>query len=339
MSDLLTLYNWLQLPSYQIFDTDVKSNVANGINQNNFLHIVKQYNIPLNVFIHKLVIYFKKKQTSNANIIKFMKDNIIDVSICEFINDGKVTELIEAYLVNYDKLYDDSDNINIIIDDDTDANKSENGMTIYDHPTLNNTQLQYLIDRSKFDLNKNHKGLPHPDLVKGRPKLHFLECYYSNCHKTFSNYMQLRQHLKTSCTKFVEGLHLHHENAVLSNNLTPEYIIQNKITKCASYVCILTNHPMTPEQLCNHYKLLGIAPFFNIDDKQNNKNFLKIYDSYDYELNNIYEYDYCIACFTTKPNIVFNPCNHNCLCYGCLVNYKNNTCPVCAEKIEIFIPY
>ncbi|KAH0794314.1 E3 ubiquitin-protein ligase mib1-like [Histomonas meleagridis] len=48
----------------------------------------------------------------------------------------------------------------------------------------------------------------------------------------------------------------------------------------------------------------------------------------------IYKSETCCICYTYKPNTVFFPCGHQCICDQCLPNIWNQkkTCPICQQK-------
>jgi hypothetical protein len=42
----------------------------------------------------------------------------------------------------------------------------------------------------------------------------------------------------------------------------------------------------------------------------------------------------CLACFLEKPNMLFFPCKHMCMCQGCFDKYKKNICILCKSDIH-----
>ena len=48
---------------------------------------------------------------------------------------------------------------------------------------------------------------------------------------------------------------------------------------------------------------------------------------------NVFKIDQCVICLTSKPNIIYDPCLHFCICDQCDENNLKN-CPYCRTKIE-----
>ena len=56
------------------------------------------------------------------------------------------------------------------------------------------------------------------------------------------------------------------------------------------------------------------------------------------ELKEIYTADECVICLDEKPNIVFGPCGHSCMCNTCCEQMKkiqqSKQCPLCRRAIS-----
>jgi hypothetical protein len=56
------------------------------------------------------------------------------------------------------------------------------------------------------------------------------------------------------------------------------------------------------------------------------------------ELKQIYTADDCVICLDEKPNVVFGPCGHSCMCNTCCEQMKkikqSNQCPLCRRAIS-----
>lgn len=305
--EITKLFIWLYLP------TDIESNhfepdtinfniiIDNTIN--NLYIISKKFSIPSNIILRKIIEYLKIK--------KFNKQQIIDKLY--------VLEIINIHSLNY---------VMVIIDEVFNSNVN----------VLNNCVMQNLINLSKqynYKINCDHSGYPelHPEL--GRPRINWKECYYSECHEKFNDSNLLRNHL-INLNKYTYGFHSYHEDIVIKLNLTPEKILHDKITKCPSIVCDQGNGNFTPEELCNHFKILGIPPFWEQGMIINNPKKKILID--DYNNKDIFKSDECIVCCedNIKPSLLFLPCYHCIICANC---YKPiNKCPICREDIVNIIP-
>ena len=47
-----------------------------------------------------------------------------------------------------------------------------------------------------------------------------------------------------------------------------------------------------------------------------------------------YKLDQCVICLDKKPNILYKPCMHYCICSQCESKEKFENCPYCREIIE-----
>ncbi len=50
---------------------------------------------------------------------------------------------------------------------------------------------------------------------------------------------------------------------------------------------------------------------------------------------NTYNEEKCVICQENKPNIVYFPCSHNCVCKDCDKKMNGNKCPLCRREIII----
>ncbi len=180
--------------------------------------------------------------------------------------------------------------------------------------------------------NCDHSGYPLVDEENGRPRMGWCVCYFEGCFKKFWNADELRVHLK-DLGKYKYGFHVYHEAAVVQYKITPEKIIDEKITKCPSIVCDKANYDFTPEELCEHLTLLGIDPFWKPGMKviPPPKKIEGIFDK-------IYVGDECLICMEedVKPSVLLLPCNHCCMCVKCYK--KSNKCPICRKEIVNAVP-
>ena len=104
--------------------------------------------------------------------------------------------------------------------------------------------------------------------------------------------------------------------------------------KCPSLICDKSKKKFTPEELCEHFKILGIPPFWKPGTviKKESSNKLE-----DLTEKKVYTTDECLICMAAKPMIVFIPCHHHIVCMNCYKDlYK---CPICRTNIKQKIPY
>ena len=199
----------------------------------------------------------------------------------------------------------------------------------------NSMEKLYQITTTEPDLVPRHDGYPIPDPVKGRPHIGWLECRHDGCNLIFPSGEMLINHLK-SFKKYIPNMHKHHEYIVNKMKLTPDKIINNKMTKCPSYTCSNAHYIFTPDELCQHFKLLGIQPFWSpsqIDQlpEKPNKSFIQLQLS-----KKIYTTDKCILCLDKEPQVVFYPCCHHIYCFNCITI---TNCPLCRQKIIDIFPF
>lgn len=276
----------------------------------------EEYNIPDNILLRKIIQYLTQSTSNKEDIINIL----IDKKIMGNYNLDALQNIID-------------DAIKLQYNEDIETNrysvKQLSIMYDYDKYEPNNEP------NNKFNKNTIHSGYPLPDEEKGRPLIAWKECYYPKCHKKFNLEDQLITHLKLN-NAYRHGFHKFHEEAVHKYNLTPEKVLKDHIVHCPCIVCDKgANYKFTPEGLCEHFKLLGIVPFwkpnstFNIDDTGLLKK-----DIY----RQIYIHDDCLICMSgKKSNVLFYPCYH---CVSCLMCHsKLDICPICRQNIKYRFPF
>ncbi len=180
-----------------------------------------------------------------------------------------------------------------------------------------------------------HKGQPLPDPDLGRPKLNWKYCQYTGCKQCFSSTSALVNHLIQS-NVYTRGFHSSHEDAIKLNNLTPEKILTNNITKCPSYICENKTFK-TPQDLIEHIKLLGIEPFWEKGMELTCSESRKKLP--DFKSNRIYMLESCVICLENPVEIFINKCGHHVYCIDCLDKSSKIICPMCRGKVDMFLPY
>ncbi|AYV85689.1 MAG: RING finger domain protein [Satyrvirus sp.] len=176
----------------------------------------------------------------------------------------------------------------------------------------------------------NHKGYPIPDPIMGRPIINWCECYHSMCHEKFENPNDLIQHLLLHYA-YIRNHHKDHLPFVLC--LTRQQVIDSKQTICPSPTC--GKLFSTPEDLCDHFSILGIEPFWkqNMVFTTNENSLNRFSDPY----KKIYKFEECMICFGAKPCVILYPCFHCIFCLNCYD--KVNKCPLCKQNIENCFPF
>lgn len=202
--------------------------------------------------------------------------------------------------------------------------------------SLDDINVSQLVSLSRAYISKSspndHSGYPLPDPIKGRPHLQWCECYYEGCHTRYSSAEQLKNHL-LQLGNLKAGFHQWHENAIQDLWLTPEKVMQSNMTKCPSYVCDKSHHLFTPAELCEHFRELGLPPFWHPGDPIKSKSASK---SLVGNLSKVYMGEECIICSEKRPSALLLPCNHCVICIGC---YKPmNKCPMCRQTISGALP-
>lgn len=279
------------------------------LNINQIVQLCDSYEIPKDIIIRKIISNYIYHIKGKERIVdKIIEDKTLTITNMDMIN--KLIDECEKYQYNIIT----NDKVNLLL----------------------NIDLK-IISKNK---EKNHRGYPLPDPLKGRPQLQWKECYYKNCHNTFDSANLLVNHLQNNGV-YIRGFHLFHEQAINELNLTPEKIIQSKLTKCPSLVCDQIYNNFTPEQLCHHLKILGISPFWKpgdivdiVDDHS-----LDTININDITIKPIFSSAECLVCFDNKPMIIFIPCYHYIVCLNCIYAIDKLRCPMCRSKVEYILPF
>jgi hypothetical protein len=196
----------------------------------------------------------------------------------------------------------------------------------------------------------NHKMYPIVSSSRGRPQIGWSTCAHHNCSKCFDTNTGLRNHL-------VE-LNTNAYNPFYSKS---HETIENKYgKKDDTYYCLspLCEFKTTDENLMKkHFKLLGIAPYFNIGDEVTVEEYYKFYidtnqiispytnfnklaEMIDIILNHGLKYnneEVCCCCLGAKPNIIFSTCSHKVLCSDCVEKLGNKRCPLCKKNYTTYL--
>lgn len=177
-----------------------------------------------------------------------------------------------------------------------------------------------------FNINTSHSYYPSVHPTKGRPKIEWLQCYHDGCMKKFSQPQDLIRHL-TVMECYIPYYHKIHEEI----KLTPEIIRRDNITKCPSLICFEKEFD-TPEGLINHFRDLGIEPFWTKGETVDNLNKTYNLEFKKSQLPIIHKESNCISCYKKEPNVIYSSCNHSFLCEDCNKKYKSS-CPICRKRI------
>jgi hypothetical protein len=276
-----------------------------------------EFDIPIHIIIRKLITQLYVSGIDNENIISILskKFDLID------FDETKMKKLLSECKKSYKHPIPDSDTIEQILKfykkyDDT--------------KHKNNTDNLY------------HTGLPHPDKYKGRPKIEWHECYHIGCHKKFGDSETLITHLAQN-QKMDHWFHSFHQKYVELHNLTPEKVMSEKLTSCPAWVCVKKhkNTNMTPKEVCDHFRSLGIEPFWLPGDDCMDLKHIFVNDEIKPKAENIYTKTFseatCIICFDKKPQVLFQPCHHHFACFTCAE--KLNTCPYCKAVVKYRLPF
>ena len=83
--------------------------------------------------------------------------------------------------------------------------------------------------------------------------------------------------------------------------------------------------------------LTGENSLFKIFDKKENKNEHKRMGSVIEKISE--EDNKCTICYHNKPEVIFAPCGHKCICKECFEKNSNlmKTCPICRNNIQSHI--
>lgn len=225
---------------------------------------------------------------------------------------------------------------------------------MYDHMSADAEQIDILKERSACgnvilnlpEKHKQHADYPLPDPVLGRPHLNFLECKYDGCGQKFANTTDLMFHLCKN-NAFVPFMHKAHEDIVAASGLSPETVRAQNITKCPSLICT-AKHIRTCEDLCEHFKKLGIPPFWsptastptndttvNTTNDTNDNADIKPCAIIDAGLKPGWykaTKTMCMRCKKDPVNTISLTCAHCTMCKACCL-YGTRTCPQCKVYI------
>jgi hypothetical protein len=270
-----------------------------------------KYNIPMQIFLKKLV--ERLKNVTDCESDKIMNILQVDMNL-NLSNESYI--FVKDFILNLDK-------IDLI---DINSNNSEQIKK-----TLKLFHKLDIIPKQP----PTHIGQPMPDPDLGRPYIDWLECEHQNCHKKFNTDKELIKHL-IEFKVYTPSYHKLHEDIINEMKLTEDLIKNINIKKCPSWICKESEFS-TPDGLIEHFKRLGIEPFWKkgMDlSKKEEYNFnkeIKIYDSKN-----------CIICLDRKTNIIFDKCMHQCYCVECYDECikLNNTlkCPLCRNFYNKIYP-
>jgi hypothetical protein len=206
------------------------------------------------------------------------------------------------------------------------------------------TYIRSALTAKNYDTDKvkkhYHVGYPIPDSKLGRPKMEFKTCYYKGCRCEFAHGSGLKEHLEEKLPNFHNYFHVSHE----SHNLTPEKVLASGMTQCPSHLCDQKSRIFTPEELCDHFKSLGIAPFWYPDcilPEHTHLNMLQ--DKSKMILPFLNEVNECVVCCDNKACVMFLPCLHNLICLDCFEKSSASrsilNCPICKAQVNHKIFY
>lgn len=263
------------------------------------------YEIPQNIVLEKIIQWLLKKNLSDDDIIKYIKDQ----NILSFYDNDKLIQIIMKC-----------------------KELPIHSITNTNAPYIHNIANAF-ITQAKIKAENVHYGSPHPDATFGRPRLEWNECYHRKCHKKFNNTDELKKHLDE---QFVHGLHKFHEDIVASDLLTPEKIINSNMKYCPAVVCNMSNIEMDPQKLCDHFRAFGIPPFWKSGDTCEDLEKQATYTINMQTYKSSYGTSNCPVCMENIPDLIYLPCNHNSICFTC---NKTGACPMCRVKIEKVLPY
>lgn len=306
-SDKTKFFAWIYSPQDFLTTADI-------------LKMKEEYDISSNVILRKIIINLLHRQLTDDEILNYLKEENV-LTICR--NDAIISIIQECRHMTIHELTE------------SDVNKITQLSSKF-NTTQSSQNKQKIIERKK------HTGLPHPDIDLGRPLLEWKECYHFDCHKKFASAEKLKAHL-TAFNALTHNVHKFHADYVAMNNLTPEKVMNEKYTTCPAWVCHQFNIPMTPEEVCDHFRSHGIAPFWKpgdicedllgYDSAQDDKKIKLNLTSY----NKTYEVDNCIICLDKSPDVIFIPCMHHLSCFACSSNLTK--CPMCKKHIKQLLPF
>jgi len=262
----------------------------------------------------------------------FPKILVIKKIVANLLNQGYDVKEIHHNLKENKICSIDENELEHIIADSIEMKIKNINLQNYDNIKKLSTKVKF----NDIDNTDYHDFYPIPDKLYGRPYISQKVCKHYNCNKNFSTELLLIKHLESHYA-YRASCHTAHENVVSYNKLTPEKIINTKMTKCPSWICKESFRTFTPENLCEHFKILGIKPFWKVGDeiippkKQNEKQGLTSDEM------KIYEENICIICFDSDKECILFPCHHFISCLDCTLLIDK--CPKCMNKIEYVIPY
>lgn len=249
---------------------------------------------------------------------------IVYKTVQHMLFDNKDFTHIKTFLINHHFDITDEQLHNII------AFCKQPHLTKYFNKTIMSQLYKKAINPPVLDA-PSHLDYPIPDPYEGRPKISWKVCAYARCNQQFHTEEQLIQHLK-SYNKYIPYMHAEHENTVDRLNLTPSTIISKKLTRCPSPICSDNNKIFTPDSLCEHFKILGIEPFWKIGT------IIKPTEVYSSTfLKTIHTSEDCVICINNQPEAITYPCLHHIYCLDCVTKIKS--CSVCRSPINTFLPF
>lgn len=283
------------------------------------IFFAEKLNLPNNIILLKILSGYLYNEFDEEKVINY----IIENKILNKIDISFLKKMIsEAKLYKFNPI--NANILKIIVE--------------FSNSQIIKTFFSEKIPKICYDQNNcPHIGYPLPDKQLGRPRLEWKVCYYNKCHKYFNNIMGLKTHL-TSLGKLTHGFHQFHEISVKELKLTPEKIIKENLAKCPSLICDKKNYIFRPEELINHFEILGIEPFWKQGMSFNNE--IEQVNLGDIVYKKIYIMEECLICLENKPMILFLPCYHNVICINCILKVSLNfSCPVCRNNIDKIIPF
>jgi len=273
----------------------------------------QKYNIPIQIFLKKLIERLVTEHNSN-------KDEIIKI-LQEQMNLNIPAEGI-TYITN---LIDLIEPIEIKDRNTLTENKFKNLMSSFNNLTSLSMQ------------NCKHKEQPLPDPIKGRPYIDWKECYHEGCHKKFTYDHQLVEHLN-QVGAYTQGYHKIHQEYIWYHKFTPEKVLLKNITKCPVWIC--NKNLNGTQQVIEHFQRLGLEPFWEEGMDFSTKTQTEYLFNKDLKIYNI---ENCIVCLDNKPNLILDKCMHCCYCIDCFLSSTNATwikkCPVCNTFYDKVYPY
>jgi hypothetical protein len=279
----------------------------------------QNYNIPLQIFIKKLIERLVTEHKAN-------KESIIDILT------KKMNLTLTPDAINYvENLIDLIEPITINVRSKSSIVEINKKLALFDK--LNTVT----------NIKPTHKGQPLPDPLTGRPYIDWKECYHEGCHIKFAYNNQLIDHLKIMGA-YTASFHKIHEDYIAENELTEDKVIALGMSKCPAYICKY-NDTDSPLEVIEHFKSLGIPPFWKTGMDLSSK---KVNEYVFKKEVKIFNVDNCVFCLEKKPNVVFDKCLHCCFCIDCYLSITNpvsnvswdtKKCPVCKMFYSKVYPY